>query len=214
MSAAQSKSLNRILVVDDTKTDRDLFKYLLTQAGFVVETAADGQEALAALKKNDFDLALCDYLMPNMDGYDFLLQVRKDSKLSHVIVIIITSDETEETKVKLLKAGANDFIHKGVSKNEVVGRIRVHLDAQTAQVHRKVLEVAGEMANSINQPLSVMVAALDVLKDKVQTLSAGQKSEFLEVLKTIDKQADAMMVTSENLKKLALDNRKHYKIEK
>ncbi len=213
MSAA-TQHVSRILVIDDTKTDRDLFKYLLTQSGFYVETAADGEEALAALKKGEFDLALCDYLMPNMDGLEFLLKMRQDSRLSHVIVIIITSDETEETKVKLLKAGANDFIHKGVSKNEVVARIRVHLDAQNAQVNRKILEVAGEMANSINQPLSVLVAALDVLKEMVQSLSAGQKEEFMEALKTINKQADSMIVTSENLKRLALDTRKHYKVDK
>jgi DNA-binding response OmpR family regulator len=215
MNSAKVGKPGRILVIDDSKADRDLFKYSLMQDGFLVETACDGREALAMFTKEDYDLALCDYYMPNMDGYQFLTELRKESKWAHVIVIIVTSDESEETKMKLLKAGVNDFIHKGTSHAEIVARIRVHLDVQSAHGNRKILELAGEMADQINQPLSVMVAALDVLREKVQTeLPAGQKTEYLEALVAINKQADSMIRVAENLKKLGMDTRKHYRIEK
>lgn len=215
MNSAKGSKPGRILIIDDSKTDRDLFKYSLSQDGFSVETATDGREALAMFAREDFDLALCDYYMPNMDGYQFLTELRKEPKWAHVIVIIVTSDESEETKMKLLKAGVNDFIHKGTSHAEILARIRVHLDVQAAHSNRKILEMAGVMADDINQPLSVMIAAIDVLKEKVQTeLTAGQRTEYLEALVAINKQADIMIKVAEKLKQLGMDTRKHYKFEK
>ena len=74
-----------------------------------------------------------------MDGYEFLQKVRQEPRFAHVIVIIITSDESDETKAKLLRGGANDFVHKGDSHDEIIACIRVHLSAQAAQADRKVL---------------------------------------------------------------------------
>jgi len=206
--------MERILVVDDTKSDRNLFKLLLTRSGFLVETASDGNEALEILKNKDFDLVLCDYLMPNLNGYEFLMRVRQEPKFSHVIVIIITSDESDETKTRLLKAGANDFVHKGDSHDEIVARIRVHLNANAAQADRKVLEVVCGLADSINQPLSALSSALDILKEKVETdLTASQKEDFLLFLNTVNKEAQEIMLISKDFKKLIVDAHLHSKFD-
>ena len=214
MDHEKFKAMEHILVVDDTKSDRNLFKFLLSRCGFHVETAADGFEALELMQRKDFDLVLCDYLMPNLDGYEFLRKVRQEPEFSHVIVIIITSDESDETKAKLLKAGANDFVHKGDSHDEIVARIRVHLSANAAQADRKVLEVICELADQINQPLSTLISTLDVLKEKVQSeLSTSQKEDFSLLLNTVHKEADTMMVISEGLKKLIVDAHLHSKFD-
>lgn len=208
MSIGKAKEFNRVLVVDDTQLDRNLFKYVLTRNGFTVEVAMDGAQALDVLSKQDFDLVLCDYQMPNVDGYEFLTRARQNPKLAHIIIIIITSDESDETKQKLLRGGANDFVHKGDGPDEILARIRVHLSAQAGQSHRKGLELACELADNISQPLSVLVATLDVLKEKVETeIPADQKAEFLEMLGIIDKEADAMIGIAEDLKRLSVDTR-------
>jgi len=71
MSSEKTNELNRILVVDDTAADRSLFKYVLTRAGFVVGVAVDGADALTILAREEYDVVLCDYQMPNVDGYEF-----------------------------------------------------------------------------------------------------------------------------------------------
>ena len=208
MSNDAFKVVGSILLVDDTKTDRDLFKFLLGRYGFIVQTAADGIEALELLNKNDFDLILSDYLMPNMDGHEFLRKIRQEPKFSHVIVIIITSDESDEIKDKLLKGGANDFVHKGDSPAEIMARIKVHLNAQAANTDRKVLEVACDLADKISQPLSSILALLDELKEKAQKeLPESQRQVFLGLLNNINKEADAMSSISQHLKELKINAR-------
>lgn len=215
MSLPNQKTKFRILVVDDTKTDRDLFKFFISQAGYEVDVAGNGEEALQLLAKKEFDLALCDYQMPTMDGLEFLTKLRTNEAYNHLVVIIITSDESEATKVKLLKAGANDFIHKGCSANEILARIKTHLDAQAGYFNRQILSMAGKLASELNEPLGVMVAALDVLKLKVQQdIASNKKSEYETVLTALNKEAEAMMRITEHLRKLGMDTTKVYKTEK
>jgi len=211
MSSEKTNELNRILVVDDTAADRSLFKYVLTRAGFVVGVAVDGADALTILAREEYDVVLCDYQMPNVDGYEFLLKVRQNPKFAHVIVIIITSDESDETKVKLMRAGANDFVHKGDSHDEIIKRMRVHLSAQAGQANRKTLELTCAMADNISQPLSVIMATLYVLKDKIDTdMPPGQKEEFLHMVATISKEADNMVTIAEDIKRLSMDTRSSF----
>ena len=211
MSIGKANAFNRILVVDDTQLDRNLFKYVLTRNGYTVEVATDGAQALEILAKEDFDLVLCDYQMPNLDGYGFLVKARQNPKLSHIIIIIITSDESDETKQKLLRGGANDFVHKGDGPDEIIARIRVHLSAQAGQANRKGLELACELAENISQPLMVLVATLDMLKEKIEAQAPSlQKGELLQMVEIINKETDAMVVIADDLKKLSTDTRSKF----
>ncbi|MBF0503650.1 MAG: response regulator [Candidatus Omnitrophica bacterium] len=211
MNKTLTKTGGHILIVDDVAADRDLFKYLLDQAGFITQTASDGAEAFELLGKKDFDLVLCDYLMPMMDGYEFLQKVRQRPEYSHIIVIMITSDESEAAKIKLLKGGANDFVRKGDSHDEILARLRVHLSAQAAQADRKVLEMACDLADEISQPLSVMVAVLDVLGEKVRTdLPAAKAQDLQGLINSLNKEAEAMVIISKNLKKLSMGIHKQH----
>ena len=202
-----NKTKHRILVVDDTKTDRDLFKFFIGQSGYEVDTAADGKEALLALSKKEYDLVLCDYLMPQMDGYEFLLEVKSREQLKHMVVIIITSDEAESTKVKLLKAGVNDFIQKGCSPNEILTRIKIHLDAQAGYSQRQILTMAAKLANDLNQPLSVLISALDVLKLKIEMdVPKDNRAELLGIMDQINAQANAITVCTNELRKVGMSD--------
>jgi len=214
MSQEIAKGADRILVVDDTKSDRELFKYLLGREGFDVETSSDGTLALEFLRKKPFDLVLCDYLMPHLDGYEFLLRVRQDPRFSNLVVIIITSDESDETKAKLLKGGANDFVHKGDSHDEIMARIRVHLIAQKAQADLKDLGLACELAEDLSQPVSVFIEALDVLKNKIHTEMPESKThDFQELLRTLNQQADLIIAIVEDLKRLSMDAHQKYEFK-
>ena len=215
MAPLKSNFEYKVLVLDDTKIDRDLFKLMLEKKGYSVETASNGQEALTMFEKQEFDLVLCDYLMPVMDGHDFLLKIREKTAFNDLIVIMMTSDETQETKVKLLKAGANDFIHKGASNDEVMARVRAHLNANETSAAKAVLKIAGGLANEINQPLIVMTTALELLKEKLDKgLSAKKKEQLLAILKTVESQVERMESLTESIHRLGMDPTKHYRLEK
>lgn len=212
MSVIKSSIEQKILVIDDTKTDRELFRAILGRAGYRVEVAENGEEALRKLGAEEFDLVCCDYMMPVMDGYGFLKSVREKANLKHLIVIIVTSDESEETKIRLLRAGANDFIHKGASHEEIKARVQTHLAATQTTAARAAVQLAGRLANEINQPLSAMTAALDLLKESIE--GGGTKKQLLPVVDTLNRQVDRMTELTQGIRRLGMDPEKHYRSDK
>lgn len=110
-----------ILVVDDQYSVRQLLEEYLSEQGFQVITATDGQEALYTARRQTPDLILLDLMMPHMDGYQFLRLFRKESTIP---VIIITSSEKETDAVTGFNLGADDYITKPFRMRELLARIR------------------------------------------------------------------------------------------
>src|SRR5664279_3584089 len=100
---------NTILVVDDQSSVRQLLQEYLTEQGFRVITAADGQEALYSTRHDPPDLILLDIMMPKMDGYQFLRAYRKERQTP---IIILTAREEETDAVLGLDQGADDYVIK------------------------------------------------------------------------------------------------------
>ena len=215
MASLKSNFEYKVLIVDDQKTDRELFKFIMEQSGYPTVELQNGQEALDLLEKQEFDLVLCDYLMPGMDGHTFLTKLRDKGNLNHLIVIMVTADETQETKVKLLRAGANDFIHKGATPDEVMARVRAHLNAKETYSAKAVLKIAGGLANEIGQPLQVMNTAVELLKEKIEnSVAAKKKEQLLDILKMVESQVERMQSLTESIHRLGMDPSKHYRLEK
>src|SRR6266436_5679389 len=113
-----------ILVVDDEPQITRVLKTTLSSQGYGVRTASDGEDALRQLKTWSPDLIITDLRMPNMDGLELCRQVRNESR----IPIIVLSVKGEETiKVEALDAGADDYITKPFSVNELLARVRATL---------------------------------------------------------------------------------------
>jgi two-component system KDP operon response regulator KdpE len=113
-----------ILVVDDEPQITRVLKTTLSSQGYGVRTAADGEDALNEMKSWAPDLIITDLRMPNMDGLELCRRVRTDSS----VPIIVLSVKGEETiKVEALDAGADDYITKPFSINELMARVRAAL---------------------------------------------------------------------------------------
>jgi len=113
-----------ILVVDDESQITRVLKTTLSSQGYGVRTAADGEEALQEMKSWAPDVIITDLRMPRMDGLELCRRVRADSR----IPIIVLSVKGEETiKVEALDAGADDYITKPFSINELLARVRAAL---------------------------------------------------------------------------------------
>jgi PleD family two-component response regulator len=111
------------MVVDDDRNLRRIISTNLEIAGFDVVDAPDGVSALALLDGRTPDVVLLDVTMPVMDGYATLGRIRKHATASHVPVIVLTGTVTVDA-VKILEAGADDFIAKPFSPQEMLARVR------------------------------------------------------------------------------------------
>jgi PleD family two-component response regulator len=114
-----------VLVVDDDKILREIIGTNLELGGFTVLSAPDGPTALALLDDRTPDVVVLDVVMPLMDGYATLGRIRRHATASHIPVIVLTSGGNDTTEpVKSLEAGADDFIAKPFSPQEMLARVR------------------------------------------------------------------------------------------
>ena len=103
----------KALVVDDSRAMRTILKRALTGAGFDVLEATDGQNALEQLKSvGPVDLALVDWNMPVMTGYELICEVRAKPELNSMPIMMVTTESESEQVTKALEAGANEYMMK------------------------------------------------------------------------------------------------------
>ena len=117
----------RVLVADDNADMRDYLTRLLRDH-WTVEAVGDGEQALAAARERQPDLILTDAMMPRLDGFGLLKQVRADARLARTPVIILSARAGEESRVEGLEAGADDYLAKPFQAKELVARVRAHLE--------------------------------------------------------------------------------------
>ena len=115
----------RLLVVDDEPNIRELLSASLRFAGFEVAVAADGPEALAAVRSFAPDLVLLDVMLPGLDGFSVARQLRADG--DRTPVLFLTAKDATEDRVRGLTLGGDDYVTKPFSLEEVLARIRAVL---------------------------------------------------------------------------------------
>lgn len=105
----------KILVADDVTSMRHVTKSILMIAEYTnITQATDGVEALELLQDETFDLIICDWEMPNMNGLELLIEIKKNEKLKNIPFLMLTSN-TEKIKVNVaIKAGATDYVVKPI----------------------------------------------------------------------------------------------------
>lgn len=115
----------RLLLVDDDSGVRASLSAFLTRAGFQVDVATDGAQALSTLEKSKPDLAIMDVLMPRLDGRETLRRMRQSGNLTPVILLTQVGEATE--RAMALEEGADDYLNKPFEPHELVARIRAVL---------------------------------------------------------------------------------------
>ncbi len=135
----------RIVLADD---NRDMRRYLtrLLSDHWEVEAAADGVQALAAVHRQRPDLVLTDVMMPNLDGFGLLRELRADADLRAVPVIMLSARSGEQAHVEGLRGGADDYLSKPFSARELIARIqaqltRGHLLEVDSRLNRRLADV-------------------------------------------------------------------------
>lgn len=120
----------KILVVDDESAISDIIKFNFEREGYLIDTADNGKGAIELAAENDYDLILLDIMMPKLNGFEALREIRKSSD---VPVIMLTAREDEVDKVLGLELGADDYVVKPFSMRELLARVKAVLRRFDAQ---------------------------------------------------------------------------------
>jgi two-component system, OmpR family, KDP operon response regulator KdpE len=136
MSLAAEKS--RVLVVDDEPQITRVLRTVLTSQGYQVQTATEGETALANFSEWRPELVITDLYMPHMDGVELCKRIRS---LSNVPIIVLSVKGEERTKVEALDSGADDYVTKPFGTDELLARVRAALRRGTADTDVDVFEV-------------------------------------------------------------------------
>ncbi len=161
----------RILVVDDDKNMRMLFKALLEREKYTVFTAENGEDALRVMDEEYIDLVILDIMMPKMDGYEFTRTLREvDNNLP---ILMVSAKQLPEDKQKGFLVGTDDYITKPIDNNEMLLRVKALLRRAKIAADRKI-----EIGDVVIDYESFTVTK----GDEVQTLP---KKEFLLLYKLL-----------------------------
>lgn len=124
----------KILIVDDEENILELIKFNLQALGYEVLTLNNGSDALNVIRQEKPKLVLLDLMLPGMDGYDICKEIRKDSSISYIPVIMITAKGEELDKILGLELGADDYVSKPFSVRELLARVKAVLRRTSTQV--------------------------------------------------------------------------------
>ncbi|WP_309625261.1 response regulator [Methylibium sp.] len=117
-------AIEKILLVDDSKTELHFLSELLTKRGYKVRTASNGEEAMKRLGEDKPDLILMDVVMPGQNGFQLTRAITRDPRFEGVPVIMCTSKNQETDKVWGMRQGARDYVVKPVDADELIAKIR------------------------------------------------------------------------------------------
>nr|WP_290225196.1 response regulator [Trichocoleus desertorum] len=129
-SIATGQPIYRILVVEDSSTNRFLLVRLLSNVGFAVEAVENGYEALGVWERWQPDLIFMDIQMPVMDGYEATRRIKQSPLGQKTVIVAITASAFEEQRQDILLAGCDDFVRKPFRKEELLATISQHLGVQ------------------------------------------------------------------------------------
>ena len=116
-----------VLVADDDDDIRDLVAFRLDRAGYDVLRAGDGQQALDLAREHHPDLAVLDVMMPKLTGYEVTRELRADAATSRIPVILLTARVQEADVARGFEAGADDYVKKPFSPQELKARVQAVL---------------------------------------------------------------------------------------
>jgi len=189
----------KVLVVDDSSTQRDIMGWILTNQLYNVLYAKGGREALDLISQNpDISLVITDYNMPDRDGLDLLTSIRKKFRKEQMAVLVVSGIAGNELIPNFLKAGANDYIHKPFCTEEFVCRVNMNIetlemintlrdfankDPLTGLYNRRYLYEAGTVihATALRNKVPLAVFMFDIDKFKAINDTYGHDADDLVI---------------------------------
>ncbi len=166
---------HKILVVDDVPKNIQILGNILSNAGYQIAYAQDGDQALNILQHHSFDLILLDIMMPGKDGYEVCRLLKGKRKTSEIPVIFLTAKADMESIVKGFDAGGQDYITKPFNSSELLARTKTHI-----QLHEQKKALA-ELNQSLEQKVKERTKELNNAYERLGQLEKT-KTDFLAII--------------------------------
>ena len=145
-NATPGIALGSVLIVDDVEANRDVLSRRLKEQGYTVTAVQDGRRALAELRAAPFDLVLLDIMMPEMDGYEVLQILKADEVLRHIPVIMISALGEQDSVVRCIEMGAEDYLPKPF--NPILLKARTGACLEKKRLHDREALLFGQLQES------------------------------------------------------------------
>jgi signal transduction histidine kinase len=204
-----------ILVVDDEQLNRILLATNLRGTGYTVETAGDGHQALQMLRGQAFDVVLLDLVMPRMDGYQVLAEMKQDAGLRRIPVIVVSSTDEMESIVRCIEMGATDYLTKPFDPVLLHARIRGSLaslhEERMAQLRERFAQVTAaqeeerqRIAQELHDGLLPVLASLNI---RLHTAGKRLEREEHPLAGEVRELAEQAQTNSRDIRRLVQDLR-------
>ncbi|BAZ53018.1 response regulator receiver sensor signal transduction histidine kinase [Nostoc sp. NIES-4103] len=195
----QSSRSDKILVVDDSPDNVFLIKTILEEEGYTISTAENGISALAQLQASPCDLVLLDLMMPGMDGYEVTRRIRGDMKMQQYIPILLITAHDAPNVAHGLDLGADDFIRKPVTVDELLARVRSllrlkHSIDERDEIARQREDFVSRLTHDLRTPL----VAADRMLMLFQQGALGSLSPQMQEVITIMARSNINLLTMVN----------------
>ena len=211
----------RVLLADDNADMREYVARILS-AHYTVEAVADGRAALTAARREPPDLILADVMMPVMDGFGLLQEIRGDAALQTLPVLLLSARAGEEARVEGWQAGADDYLVKPFSARELLARIATHLEmsrirreaeaalrdseARLREADRRKDEFLATLAHELRNPLAPIRTSLELIRaggsntSAIEPVRAIMERQVAHMVRLIDDLLDVSRITSGKIK--------------
>ncbi|MEH2111576.1 hybrid sensor histidine kinase/response regulator [Nostoc sp.] len=184
---SQSSRSDKILVVDDSPDNVFLIKTILEEEGYTISTAENGISALAELKASPCDLVLLDLMMPDMDGYEVTKHIRGEMKLPQYIPILLITAHDAPNVAHGLDLGADDFIRKPVTVDELLARVRSllrlkHSMDERDEIARQREDFVSRLTHDLRTPLVAADRMLMLFQQGALGTLSTQMQEVIAIM--------------------------------
>lgn len=174
-----------VLIVDDNEMNRDMLARRLARQGYQIATAENGEQGLAMIRDGTFDLVLLDVMMPKLNGYEVLEQVKADSVLRDVPVIMISAVDDLDSVVRCIELGAEDYLFKPFNPVLLKARISASLERRQLQKQQRQAAVPDEATHDALSDL--LVRLRDLRGGQYGSLTDQQAIHLDHVLQDIER---------------------------